>query len=330
MTTLRSDLDDDRAGRLKRAMSFSTKSVGPLGAGGSRAGSVSRPETPSQPKATGTGTGLGLLGSVKSLYATIRRGSKTGKENKTPSNDQTKFDNGIDKPQRPPRKHQSSSSVTSGNSGQFNSLDRRQTGKGSSRHSQPSLSASQNDLGNKWSVYPPPQTQQQQQHQYQQQQQHPSRQVQHHSSSPVTRRETMPTRRDGTSTLRRDTTSSLTRHATSQHRNDNRQYQSTSSFVMSPGSVGSGGSGRHRSSSRSRFDEIDNRNAPRFEPERHRERSRNSRFFGQEDDESLEDEVERERARPPPDMRRLLLSNVNSHRSTSKNLDVKPSVIRAM
>ena len=33
MTTLRSDLDDDRAGRLKRAMSFSTKSVGPLGAG---------------------------------------------------------------------------------------------------------------------------------------------------------------------------------------------------------------------------------------------------------------------------------------------------------
>ena len=141
---------------------------------------------------------------------------------------------------------------------------------------------------------------------------------------------------------------------------------------------------------RSRLDEIDNRNAPRFEPERHRERSRNSRFFGQEDDYGLEDEVERERARPPPDMRRLLLSNVNSHRlvyscmysvlgrkdhfsfrlliqtvlqpclwsvfdwnpiglyclvliwskfimpllticrSSSKNLDVKPSVIRAM
>ena len=30
MTTLRSDLDDERSGRLKRAMSFSTKSVGPI------------------------------------------------------------------------------------------------------------------------------------------------------------------------------------------------------------------------------------------------------------------------------------------------------------
>ena len=31
MTTLRSDLDDERSGRLKRAMSFSMKSVGPIG-----------------------------------------------------------------------------------------------------------------------------------------------------------------------------------------------------------------------------------------------------------------------------------------------------------
>ena len=30
MTTLRSDLDDERSSRLKRAMSFSTKSVGPI------------------------------------------------------------------------------------------------------------------------------------------------------------------------------------------------------------------------------------------------------------------------------------------------------------
>jgi hypothetical protein len=30
MTTLRSDLDDERGSRLKRAMSFSTKSVGPI------------------------------------------------------------------------------------------------------------------------------------------------------------------------------------------------------------------------------------------------------------------------------------------------------------
>jgi hypothetical protein len=33
MTTLRSDLDDERAVRLKRAMSFSSKSVGPFAGG---------------------------------------------------------------------------------------------------------------------------------------------------------------------------------------------------------------------------------------------------------------------------------------------------------
>ena len=102
-------------------MSFSSKSVGPMGAGSTRNGSTSRPETPPRSE-NGNGNnnnnnnnnnnknGLGLLGSVKSLYATIRR--KGGKENKNSNlnsgstSDLSKFDNGVEPPQRPPRKHQ--------------------------------------------------------------------------------------------------------------------------------------------------------------------------------------------------------------------------------
>ena len=113
--------DDERSSRLRRAMSFSSKSVGPMAAGSTRNGSTSRPETPPRSE-NGNGNnnnnnnnnnnknGLGLLGSVKSLYATIRR--KGGKENKNSNlnsgstSDLSKFDNGVEPPQRPPRKHQ--------------------------------------------------------------------------------------------------------------------------------------------------------------------------------------------------------------------------------
>ena len=63
-----------------------------------------------------------------------------------------------------------------------------------------------------------------------------------------------------------------------------------------------------------------NRDPPKFE----KERDANSRFFGQ--DISDDSEVV-ERSRPPPDMRRYLLDNVNH----SRKLNAKqPSVIRAM
>ena len=64
----------------------------------------------------------------------------------------------------------------------------------------------------------------------------------------------------------------------------------------------------------------ENRDPPKFE----KSRDANSRFFGQgpEDDSQVV-----ERSRPPPDMRRYLLDNVNR----SRNLNAKqPSVIRAM
>ena len=151
------------------------------------------------------------------------------------------FDNGVEPPQRPPRKHQSSSSVTSGNSGQFNSLDRRGTRQ----------STSQNDLGQKWSVYPP--LPPPQQHQQQQQPQH--HQSSYRQQQPSTYKQQNRHAQQTTSLSRRDTTASTLprRDVTSAalKRSDDRKYQSTSSFVLSPGSVSSGGGGsRHRSASR--------------------------------------------------------------------------------
>ena len=84
----------------------------------------------------------------------------------------------------------------------------------------------------------------------------------------------------------------------------------------------------------------ENRDPPRFEKDRqNRQRGQvRSRFFGQRDEDDSEamdpeaDEVRRMQ-RPPPDMRRLLLNNINMTRSKSigNDLDQKqPSVIRAI
>merc|ERR1712165_422766 len=58
----------------------------------------------------------------------------------------------------------------------------------------------------------------------------------------------------------------------------------------------------------------ENRDAPRFEEERQRRQRGQvrSRFFGQRDEDDL-----RRNARPAPDMRRLLLNNINMSRSKS-------------
>lgn len=85
----------------------------------------------------------------------------------------------------------------------------------------------------------------------------------------------------------------------------------------------------------------ENRDAPRFEEERQRRQRGQvrSRFFGQRDEddsEAMDPEADdlRRNARPPPDMRRLLLNNINMSRSKSigNDLDQKhqPSVIRAI
>jgi len=85
----------------------------------------------------------------------------------------------------------------------------------------------------------------------------------------------------------------------------------------------------------------ENRDPPRFEEERQRRQRGQvrSRFFGQRDEddsEAMDPEADdlRRNARPAPDMRRLLLNNINMSRSKSigNDLDQKhqPSVIRAI
>ena len=66
----------------------------------------------------------------------------------------------------------------------------------------------------------------------------------------------------------------------------------------------------------------DNRDPPRFE----RQRDFNNRFFGQD---ITDDNEVVARSRPPPDMRRHLLDNVNATRGRNA-MKQQPSVIRAM
>ena len=80
----------------------------------------------------------------------------------------------------------------------------------------------------------------------------------------------------------------------------------------------------------------DNREPRRFEEERQiRQRGQvRSRFFGQQEvsDGAEGSDEAAQSVRPPPDMRRLLLNNVNLTRSKSmsKDLDQRSSVIRAI
>merc|ERR1712141_346788 len=71
------------------------------------------------------------------------------------------------------------------------------------------------------------------------------------------------------------------------------------------------------------------RDPPRFE----RQRDNTNRFFGQARNSDMNDDSEVvERSRPPPDMRRFLLDNLNARRTTSSNVNTstkQPSVIRA-
>ena len=73
----------------------------------------------------------------------------------------------------------------------------------------------------------------------------------------------------------------------------------------------------------------ENRDPPRFE----RQRDNTNRFFGASGSDMNDDSEVVERSRPPPDMRRFLLDNLNTTRN-NKSLNgtttKQPSVIRAM
>jgi len=96
---LRADLDTERAGRLRRAMSFKDTSRG-----AASEISASNSNSAGGPKAS-------FLDSVKSLYATISKAalSKVPQRPKTPT---FSTDNGSSPPKRPPRKPRSQSSMS--------------------------------------------------------------------------------------------------------------------------------------------------------------------------------------------------------------------------
>merc|ERR1712064_201383 len=117
MGTIRKDLDSDRSGRLKRAMSFSTHERRP---------SIKK-KSPGDANSTLNSSppienNRGFLGSMKSLYASLRRGSvqsqKKEKENRVNAANRAWFDDGTDpEPRAPPRKTRSQVSSLSGGGG---------------------------------------------------------------------------------------------------------------------------------------------------------------------------------------------------------------------
>ena len=290
--SMRSDLDSDRAGRLRRAMSFtSTKSNG----------------NPSKVSSSKTTESKSLLGSVKSLYATITRGNKKNKNNKDKDTNSggfapkewfasSKARRGINPPSAPPRKHRSTSQLG-----------------GSTSH------ISDVSAGNRsWNAYNG-----------------------NHSNTSSLKRSRPNSYHPASSAPR---SGGIMRGGSNYH-NQQQQHHTTSTVnISSNDHMTNYSSDPKRRSSRverrktiSSYDDLmENRDPPRFEDYRNRHSRPGSslsgnggRFFGQPSGEDESDEHEdRRRTRPAPDMRRLLLNNVNVSRrkSMSKDPEEKPRV----
>merc|ERR1719510_203826 len=361
MGTIRKDLDTERSGRLKRAMSFSTHERRPSNKKKSPEDDASQLNGSSE-----VGNNRSFLGSMKSLYASLRRGSvqsqKKEKENRVNAANRAWFDDGTDpEPKAPPRKTRSQVSSLSGHGGS-GQIPRNNRAYSHSSTNIPSATRhnskihSSNTTGRRkpaantsksfeasgerqWDIY----------------------------SSKTNRAKSPPL----TSTKSSDNhamDNSLAPQASSTKR-QSRQKSPLSFF-----SEKLGGGSKHQVNeisnttadsntiaesaatlARERQNRVDrrrtvssyetnnansNRDAPRFEEDRQRRQRGQvrSRFFGQRDEDDSEamdpeaDELRRMH-RPPPDMRRLLLNNINMTRSKSigNDLDQKqPSVIRAI
>jgi len=257
---MRSDLDNERAGRLRRAMSFkdTSKSAG------------------SEYSATGSGANQqpksSFLDSMKSLYGTLSKAALS----KLPKN---KGMEPSSPPKRPPRKPRSQSSMSDHHRSMssLNTTTRQDHRSMSSlTRSAPAPQPSSRTLidGRQWDV---------------------------HSSTT-------------SSTLPRS--ASTTTRPTPTPRNGSQPRSSVSKTRLSI----SGASARSSSvepnnpyMANSGFRE--NRDPPRFE----RQRDNTNRFFGQAGSDMNDDSEVVERSRPPPDMRRFLLDNLNTRRNTSSN-----------
>ena len=366
MGTIRKDLDNERSGRLKRAMSFSTHERRPTGKKKSPPDDNSDLNGPSS-----NGNNRTFLGSMKSLYASLRRGSvqsqKKEKENRVSAANRAWFDDGTDQePIAPPRKTRSQVSSLSGGKG-----------PGSYQKSNRAYSHSSTNIATRANSKI-----------------HTSHSIGRHKSPPKLTPPKITTKSlELTGNRQWDVYSSKTNRAKSPPRSsikptDNQvsnaipasdttpsKGQSRQKSPLSFFSGKLGGSSKQRGSeatnnannendiaesaatmARDRQHRVDrrravstyetnrgneNRDAPRFEEERQRRQRGQvrSRFFGQRDEddsEAMDPEADdlRRNARPPPDMRRLLLNNINMSRSKSigNDLDQKhqPSVIRAI
>merc|ERR1739844_369143 len=293
------------------------------------------------------GNNRSFLGSVKTLYASLRRGSvqsqKKEKENRVTAANRAWFDDGTDQePKAPPRKTRSQISSLSGGGSQIQrgnrAYSRSSTNIPASTVNTPKIHTSNTTERRKsgartstsfeatgsrqWDVYSSK----------------PSRvkspPVLNNKSAAEIPARSSPTPQPQPDTSKRQTRQKSplsffsqklggrTKHQADESTNDmvNSNTIAVSSYEPSSGN--------------------ENRDPPRFEKDRqNRQRGQvRSRFFGQRDEDDSEamdpeaDEVRRMQ-RPPPDMRRLLLNNINMTRSKSigNDLDQKqPSVIRAI
>jgi len=361
MGTIRKDLDAERSGRLKRAMSFSSHDRRPT-----NKKKPSNDENSTLNDPSPNGNNRSFLGSVKSLYASLRRGSvqsqKKEKENRVSAANRAWFDDGTDsEPKAPPRKTRSQVSSLGGGTGVGNiqrntrAYSRSSTNIPSStmenskihtsnttgrRKSGANTSKSFEAKGNRqWDIYSskPNQTKS------------PSIVVNKPSDNQAMRPSPSPqpsptkrqSRQKSPLSFFTEKLGGGSKHQVNESNNNTADPNNIAESAAILARERQNRVDRRRTvSSYETNGSSQNRDPPRFEEDRqNRQRGQvRSRFFGQRDEDDSEamdpeaDEVRRS-ARPPPDMRRLLLNNINMTRSKSigNDLDQKqPSVIRAI
>jgi len=363
MGTIRKDLDNERSGRLKRAMSFSTHERRPVGKKKAPSEANSDLNGPSS-----KGNNRSFLGSMKSLYSSLRRGSvqnqKKEKENRITAANKAWFDDGTDQePIAPPRKTRSQVSSLSGGkaTGSYQKSNRAyshsstniaSTPRANSKihtsntigrqrqKSPPKSSKSFETTGNRqWDIYSSKTNREKS----------PSRPIiKHNDNLDANISNTVEPAPTKTQTRQKSPMSFLSgklggslRGNKSNHNTANDSDIADSAATMARERQRSNVDRRRTQSTYETSRNSENRDPPRFEEERQRRQRGQvrSRFFGQRDEddsEAMDPEADdlRRNARPAPDMRRLLLNNINMSRSKSigNDLDQKhqPSVIRAI
>jgi len=339
---LRGDLDAERMSRLKRTMSFS----------GSDRNHQRRSSTGSESKS--------LIGSFKSLYATLTKSGKKEKENRVSAANKAWFDrdDGQGTPKRPPRKARSTASSMAGGGVSYSGYNKRQNKSTTQlnrdfgydqRNQGGSNGGSSFDIrgvggvNRSWEMYssnsnlrqsprnqsPAPLSPMKRSSGRPVSRLSTSPQVVPHSAPPVAQPPAPIMRKS--SPMRRPSPS----RQPEQSRRPSRQPAGPPPASPSTIAASAASMARERADRRSKM-ESENREPKRFEEERQvRQRGQvRSRFFGQQEDGGGDSDPDGRRLehRPPPDMRRLLLNNVNLSRSKSmsKDLDQRPSVIKAI